>query len=147
MNLAQRMKERLVRTLRGDLATLMVGYQQEGVVPWSIVPPAGINYQTHKFSIIDAIEAASGLCRTDYSQQREWLVASEVARALLVTMPMMVLAYDGQLFARERGLTKLGTIGQRSILFIRDPKLRDSLVLFNEAKRCARISISTNQAR
>ena len=144
---AQRMKTRLIRALRGDLAVLMQGYHQAGLVTWDRSPPQYVTYQTHKFSMLDAVETASDFCQTDYSLHREWLLVGESARVIFMTLPQMVITHRDGLFPRERGLTKLGTIGHRSILFIRDPKLKDSLVLFNENKQCVRIAIITPAPR
>ena len=142
MTFAGRIKERLIRALRGELATIMQGYREMGLVGWCATPPQYALWQTHKFTILDAIETASGFCETDYSEHHEWVVVGEKARTILMSLPHLVITLtDNGLFPRERGLTKLGTIGHRSFLLLRDPKLRDSLILFNENHRCARIFI------
>ena len=59
-----------------------------GVVTWDSIPPAGVSFQTHKFSFIDALETGFCFLRTRFTD--EWVVLGPVATAIMRTLPQFV---------------------------------------------------------
>lgn len=99
--------------------------EPKGTVVW-YAKTRGVSWQAHKFSLLDAIETASLMLKTDRTKHREELLVSPDANALLSTLPQFKPAeffmglmptrtsVDGQ----ERPLT--GEINNRQVLL--DPE-------------------------
>jgi hypothetical protein len=56
-----------------------------GFVTWDAHPPTGVNYQTHKFSFLDAIMTGLSFCDTDCTD--DWVVLGPAALAVVRTLP------------------------------------------------------------
>lgn len=59
-----------------------------GFVTWDAAQPAGVNYQTHKFSFVDAMMTALRFCETDCID--DWGVLGPQALAVIRTLPHFV---------------------------------------------------------
>lgn len=114
----------------------------------------------HKFSVLDAVEAASTALRTDYAKQKEAVVIGFPLRGLLTTLPQFTEIEPKE--ETEGGPVLIGNIGRRKVFvsykledngafYLKndagtctitvvdiDPqaKIREALALFNEAKEC-----------
>jgi hypothetical protein len=61
------------------------------IVTWRSTAPRGVNYQTHKFSLLDALETASQFLGTDYVAQREQLLVGGEAYKIIKTLPQFII--------------------------------------------------------
>lgn len=59
-----------------------------GFVTWDAATPHGVNYQTHKFSFIDALMHALSFCETNCID--DWAVLGPAALAVVRTLPQFV---------------------------------------------------------
>jgi hypothetical protein len=59
-----------------------------GFVTWMAVQPAGVNYQTHKFSILDAFMTALSFCGTNCIE--DTIILGPNALAIVRTLPQFV---------------------------------------------------------
>ena len=56
-----------------------------GYVVWDSAPPTGVNFQTHKFSLLDAILLGLSYCRTNTID--DWAVLGGSSLAVIRTLP------------------------------------------------------------
>jgi hypothetical protein len=66
----------------------LINKADAGYVTWSAVPPAGVNYQSHKFSILDAFMTALSFCGTNCIE--DTVVLGPNALAIVRTLPQFV---------------------------------------------------------
>jgi hypothetical protein len=100
---------------------------------WNPTPPAGLSFQTHKFSLLDVVELASMKLETDYTAQREMIITGQKGRVILATLPHIALdpGVDGLLIKTEEGYALIGTIGRRRVLFDMAKEMFGKLKLTN----------------
>jgi hypothetical protein len=67
----------------------MIEKANSGYVIWCSAPPSGVNYQTHKFSFIDAVMTGLKLCGTNCVG--DWVVLGGSSLAVVRTLPPFVL--------------------------------------------------------
>jgi hypothetical protein len=112
-------------------------------VAWCSTPPKGLGWQTHKFSLLDAIETASNLIKTDYAKESEEIITGREGRVIFTTLPHTVLqeANEQGLLPTDRGLVVVGKVTNRKILF--DPSMpANEIKLCNSGGRTAVIIIA-----
>jgi len=87
-----------------------------GFVVWDATAPSGVNYQTHKFSIIDAFETASNFI---YSRTNmvagNWVLCGLQAATVISTLPQFV-AKNAR--TQMQGITYLGDLGNKKIFAV-----------------------------
>ena len=138
-----RIKQKLLAALAGDVATVIDGRKEMGLVSWDMLPPAGIPYTSHKFSIFDALETASWFLGTDYSVEREWVVIGGAARVVLMTLPQFISGANSDgLFngPKWKGHTYLGSVGPRKYYYRSGSAFDELMVMFNHS-RAVRIQL------
>lgn len=84
-----------------------------GYVQWNATPPTGVNYQTHKFSIIDAFETASAFIfsRTNLVAGN-WVLCGLQAATVVQTLPQFVARNNR---TQMQGITYIGDLGNKKI--------------------------------
>jgi len=99
---------------------------------WHSTPPAGLGFQTHKFSLLDVIELASMKLGTDYTKQTEVITTGQKGRVILATLPHTILEYgvDGLLMT-ENGKAILGKVGPRRIVIDKSTEMFGKIMLTN----------------
>lgn len=111
-------------------------------VVWDAAPAPGFGFQSHKFSILDAIETASVFLRTDPSERTEKLFAGFNIARVLATLPQFVAqAGENGLVPKKEGKAFLGTIGRRDILLETSKWMDDYAILSNGTPDTAFIKI------
>jgi hypothetical protein len=111
----------------------------DGAVSWTVTPPPGIGFQTHKFSILDAVERGSALLRTDYRKHVETIIVGSDARAIVATLPHLITAMrnnDGTMMVDAEGNGKVGKIGDREIVYALDLEHNQMVVANSAGKKC-----------
>ena len=84
-----------------------------GFVVWDAVAPASVNYQTHKFSIIDAFETASNfIFGATNMVAGNWLLLGLQAATVVATLPQFV-ARNAR--TQMQGVTYLGDLGNKKV--------------------------------
>lgn len=84
-----------------------------GFVVWDAVAPTGVNYQTHKFSIIDAFETASNfIFGATNMVAGNWLLLGLQAATVVATLPQFVAKNNR---TNMQGITYLGDLGNKKI--------------------------------
>lgn len=84
-----------------------------GFVVWDAVAPAGINYQTHKFSIIDAFETASNMIFGATNMVAgNWLLLGLQAATVVATLPQFVAKNNR---TQMQGITYIGDLGNKKV--------------------------------
>jgi len=84
-----------------------------GFVVWDATPPASVNYQTHKFSIIDAFETSSNfIFGATNMVAGNWLLLGLQAATVVVTLPQFV-ARNAR--TQMQGVTYLGDLGNKKV--------------------------------
>lgn len=84
-----------------------------GVVTWDANPPASVNYQTHKFSIIDAFQTASAfIFGATNMVTGNWVIAGLQAATVIQTLPQFVAKNKG---TSMQGVTYIGDLGNFKI--------------------------------
>ena len=84
-----------------------------GVVQWDANPPASVNYQTHKFSIIDAFETASAfIFGATNMVTGNWVLCGLQAATVIQTLPQFVAKSKG---TSMQGITYIGDLGNKKI--------------------------------
>lgn len=84
-----------------------------GFVTWDAQAPTGVNYQTHKFSIIDAFETASNFIFGATNMVRgNWVLAGLQTATVVVTLPQFVSKHNK---TTMQGITYIGDLGDKKI--------------------------------
>jgi len=94
----------------------------QGLVTWDATPPAGVCYQTHKFSILDAFQTGFAFLRTRLTD--EWILLGPVAVSVVRTLPQLV---EDEPEVRGRCIL-FGRIGRMKVYA--DPDMNDPLSWF-----------------
>ena len=80
-----------------------------GVVTWDSNAPSGVNYQTHKFSIIDAFQTASNfIFGATNMVTGNWLLLGLQAATVVQTLPQFVSKNNK---TQMQGITYIGDLG------------------------------------
>jgi len=81
-----------------------------GLVQWDATPPTGVNYQTHKFSVLDAVNTASNyIFGATNMASGNWLLAGLQLATVIETMPQFVAKGSR---TKMQGVTYIGDLGQ-----------------------------------
>ena len=84
-----------------------------GFVSWDALAPTGVNYQTHKFSIIDAFETASNfIFGATNMVAGNWLLLGLQAATVVATLPQFVSKNNR---TQMQGITYLGDLGNKKV--------------------------------
>jgi len=84
-----------------------------GFVVWDAIAPASVNYQTHKFSIIDAFETASNFIFGSTNMVAgNWLLLGLQAATVVATLPQFV---PKNARTQMQGITYLGDLGNKKV--------------------------------
>ena len=84
-----------------------------GFVVWDAVAPIGVNYQTHKFSIIDAFETASNfIFGATNMATGNWLLLGLQAATVVTTLPQFVAKNNR---TAMQGITYIGDLGNKKV--------------------------------
>jgi hypothetical protein len=84
-----------------------------GFVVWDAVAPASVNYQTHKFSIIDAFETASNfIFGATNMVAGNWLLLGLQAATVVATLPQFVSRNNR---TQMQGVTYIGDLGNKKV--------------------------------
>jgi len=84
-----------------------------GFVVWDATAPASVNYQTHKFSIIDAFETASNfIFGATNMVAGNWILLGLQAATVVATLPQFV---SRNARTQMQGVTYLGDLGNKKI--------------------------------
>ncbi len=103
-------------------------------ITWNNAPPTYVAYQTHKFSVLDAIEQASVILRTDYSAQEESIIIGYEFYRIISTLPHFI-AVTAKLLPKVNGRILLGNIGRRTVYLDRDPIVDKVAIVDNGTDR------------
>ena len=119
------------------------GSTEPADIVWCSTPMRGVSWQTHKFSLLDAVEMASNLIKTDYAKESEEIITGAEGRAILATLPHTVLqdANEQGLLPTDQGLVVVGKVTNRKILF--DPSMpANEIKIRNSGGRTAVVIIA-----
>lgn len=84
-----------------------------GFVVWDAVAPSGVNYQTHKFTIIDAFETGSNFIFAATNMvSGNWLLLGLQAATVVATLPQFVAKNNR---TQMQGITYIGDLGNKKI--------------------------------
>jgi len=84
-----------------------------GFVVWDAIAPSGVNYQTHKFSIIDAFETASNfIFGATNMVAGNWLLLGLQAATVVATLPQFVARNNR---TQMQGITYIGDLGNKKV--------------------------------
>lgn len=84
-----------------------------GYVLWDATPPASVNYQTHKFSIIDAFETASNFIFAATNMVAgNWILTGLQGATVVATLPQFVAKNNR---TQMQGITYIGDIGNKKV--------------------------------
>ncbi len=84
-----------------------------GFVVWDAVAPTGVNYQTHKFSIIDAFETASNfIFGATNMVAGNWILTGLQGATVIATLPQFVAKNNR---TQMQGITYLGDLGNKKV--------------------------------
>lgn len=84
-----------------------------GFVVWDAVAPTGVNYQTHKFSIIDAFETGSNFIYAATNMVcGNWLLLGLQAATVVATLPQFVAKNNR---TQMQGITYIGDLGNKKV--------------------------------
>jgi len=84
-----------------------------GFVVWDATAPTGVNYQTHKFSIIDAFETASNfIFGATNMVSGNWLLLGLQAATVVATLPQFVAKGNR---TQMQGITYIGDLGNKKV--------------------------------
>lgn len=84
-----------------------------GFVVWDAIAPASVNYQTHKFSIIDAFETASNMIFGATNMVAgNWLLLGLQAATVVATLPQFVPKNNR---VQMQGITYIGDLGNKKV--------------------------------
>lgn len=114
-------------------------------VIWCSIAPAGVAQVAHNMSFVEAVEKASTLLRTDYSEQEEKLIIGVNLRAMLTTIPQF--DYHGSsnsdcfLLPKIDGKIWLGTLSRRRKVLLDLSKEMDDLAYLDNGREKACIKV------
>jgi hypothetical protein len=84
-----------------------------GFVVWDAIAPPNVNYQTHKFSIIDAFETASNFIYGSTNMVAgNWMLLGLQAATVVATLPQFVPKNNR---VQMQGITYMGDIGNKKV--------------------------------
>jgi hypothetical protein len=84
-----------------------------GFVVWDAQPPQGVNYQTHKFSLMDAFETASNFIYGSTNMvSGNWILAGLQAATVITTLPTFVPKNNR---SQMHGITYLGDLNGKKV--------------------------------
>jgi hypothetical protein len=84
-----------------------------GFVVWDATPPSSVNYQTHKFSLIDAFETASSfIFGATNMVTGNWVLCGLQAATVITTLPQFVAKGNR---TQMQGVTYIGDLGNKKI--------------------------------
>jgi len=84
-----------------------------GFVVWDAVPPTGVNYQTHKFSFVDAVETASNfIFGATNMAVGNWILTGLQGATVLTTLPHFVARNQR---TQMQGVTYIGDLGNKRV--------------------------------
>lgn len=84
-----------------------------GFVSWDAVAPPSVNYQTHKFSIMDAFETASNFIFGSTNMvSGNWLLLGLQAATVVVTLPQFVSKNNR---TNMQGITYIGDLNNKKV--------------------------------
>jgi hypothetical protein len=84
-----------------------------GYVTWDATPPAGVNYQTHKFSVIDAIATASNfIFGATNMVSGNWVLAGLQLDTVIQTLPQFMPRGNR---TQMQGVTYTGDLGDKKV--------------------------------
>lgn len=84
-----------------------------GFVVWDATAPSGVNYQTHKFSIIDAFETSSNfIFGATNMVSGNWLLLGLQAATVVATLPQFVAKGNR---TQMQGITYIGDLGNKKV--------------------------------
>jgi len=84
-----------------------------GFVVWDAIAPASVNYQTHKFSIIDAFETCSNfIFGATNMVAGNWLLLGLQAATVVATLPQFVPKNNR---VQMQGITYIGDLGNKKV--------------------------------
>ena len=84
-----------------------------GFVVWDAIAPAGVNYQTHKFSFVDAIETASNFIFAATNMAvGNWLLTGLQGATVVATLPHFVARNQR---TQMQGITYIGDLGTKRV--------------------------------
>lgn len=84
-----------------------------GFVIWDAIAPTGVNYQTHKFSIIDAFETASNFIFASTNMVAgNWILTGLQAATVVATLPQFVAKNNR---TQMQGVTYIGDLGNKKV--------------------------------
>jgi len=84
-----------------------------GFVIWDAIAPTSVNYQTHKFSIIDAFETASNfIFGATNMVAGNWLLLGLQAATVVATLPQFVAKNNR---TNMQGVTYIGDLGNKKV--------------------------------
>ena len=90
-------------------------YADAGFVTWDATPPAGVAWQTHKFTFLDAVQTGLAFCDTDL--RGEWLLVGRGLLAVVRTLPQLAEHYGSSQFTAD--ITFLGEMGRVKVWYSR----------------------------
>lgn len=84
-----------------------------GFVTWDATPPASVNYQTHKFSVIDAIETASNfIFGATNMVSGNWILTGLQLATVVATLPQFGAKGNRQ---QMQGITYIGDLSSKKV--------------------------------
>lgn len=84
-----------------------------GFVVWDAIAPPSVNYQTHKFSIIDAFETASNfIFGATNMVAGNWMLLGLQAATVVATLPQFVSRNNR---TQMQGITYIGDLGNKKV--------------------------------
>lgn len=84
-----------------------------GFVLWDAIAPASVNYQTHKFSIIDAFETASNMIFGSTNMvSGNWVLLGLQPATVVATLPQFVPKNNR---VQMQGITYIGDLGNKKV--------------------------------
>lgn len=84
-----------------------------GFVAWDAIAPTSVNYQTHKFSIIDAFETASNfIFGATNMVAGNWLLLGLQSATVVATLPQFVSKNNR---TNMQGITYIGDLGNKKV--------------------------------
>lgn len=84
-----------------------------GFVEWDATPPPGVNYQTHKYEIVDAFETASAfIFGSTNMASANWLLLGLQAATVVVTLPQFIPRNNR---VDMQGITYIGDLGNKKV--------------------------------
>jgi Major capsid protein Gp23 len=80
-----------------------------GYVEWDATPPPNVNYQAHKYSLVDAFETAKNFIFLATNMAAgNWILTGMAAATVVQTLPMFTPKNNG---SKMQGITYIGDLG------------------------------------